>query len=420
MDKRFTVPYGKERIVFEIPESFKVDQINAPEVNVTKNPTDLVREALDNPVSFIEWHKFRPTDSVVIAINDKTRPVPHESLLPPLLNKLRECGISPQNILFIIASGTHIPMERSEYNKILSEKMLEEYPVICHNCDELDNLAYLGETKRKTPVYINKQFMNANHRIVIGNIEPHHFMGYSGGAKSAAIGLAGRRTIEINHSLLMDERAYIGNYDTNPIRQDVEEIGGMIGVDLALNAILNTEKSIIHAIAGDTISVMKAGISLSKAVCQVNIHQKYDFVIASAGGYPKDINLYQSQKALTHACLVLKDKGRALLLAECIEGIGSEGFKDFMQGVKTPQEIIKQFKKTGFKIGPHKAYLLARQLENIEICLYSSLDRELVKGFLLQTTDQIQKYIDETLQQLSTESSIAILPYATNTIASLV
>ena len=134
-------------------------------------------------------------------------------------------------------------------------------------------------------------------------------MGFSGGVKGAAIGLAGRATINHNHAMMSDPRAALDRYDDNPARQDVEEIGRLIGVHFALNTILNREKQLIHVLAGEPVAVMQAGIPLVRDLVEIPVSAPFDLVIASPGGHPKDINLYQAQKALAHAARIAKPGG---------------------------------------------------------------------------------------------------------------
>lgn len=412
------IPYGSSQITFDLPDRYVVDVIQPLNKKSPENQLAIIKSTLANPVSEIHWEKYCPTDIVAIAINDKTRPVPHHILLPPLLEKLRALNISNNSVKLFISSGTHVPMKQDEYSLILPSEIINKYQIIVHDCDEMETLQYIGETTRNTPVMINKKYMEADHRIVIGNIEPHHFMGYSGGVKSAAVGLAGRRTIDKNHSLLLDEKSSLGNYFDNPIRQDVEEIGKMIGIELALNAILDTNKSILHAFAGDPISVMQTAIPYSRSSCQVQMTKKYDLVIASAGGFPKDINFYQAQKALTHACLIAKDQGNVLLIAECREGIGSQGLEELLMEIDSPQQVFDMMRSMEFKVGPHKALLLARQLVKYHINLYSSLGREKARKLMVDPVDDVQQYIDSYISLNPGQLEIAIMPYATGTIAS--
>ena len=328
---------------------------------------------------------------MAIAINDKTRPVPHDIILPPLLDKLENNFHIPfDQIFFVIASGTHTPMPKEEFSKILPEFILQRYKVMAHDCDHKDDLIFIGNTSRGTPIWVNRWFFQANYKIVIGNLEPHHFMGFSGGIKSAAIGLTARETITQNHSLLLDPLSKIGEFESNPMRQEVEEIGRLIHVDLALNVILNLRKQIIKALSGSPEGVMLAGIPIVKDTCQTNMPHPYDLVIASAGGHPKDINLYQAQKALTNAAAFTKDGGCVLLFAECSDGLGSIPFQQFLSGCSTPDEVIEKFARLGFQVGPHKAYQIAKILKRVHILLLSSLKPELVRETMLIPVQDIE------------------------------
>lgn len=241
----------------------------------------------------------------------------------------------------------------------------------------------------------------------------HHFAGYSGGVKSAAIGLGGRETINANHALLMDPLSSVGNYDNNPLRKDIESIGKMIKVDLSLNAILDEQKKIISVFFGRPVDVMREGIKVVKENSQVPIDSKFDLVIASAGGYPKDINLYQSQKAMTHASLFCKKGGSIMLAAECRDGVGSSGFMNFMQGVTNIHEVIRKFQLKGFSVGPHKAFQIARLLENYKIFLHSSLPDDSVSSLLLQPVHVNDSDILKLIPEYPLNAKIAVLPFAT-------
>jgi len=162
---------------------------------------------------------------------------------------------------------------------------------------------------------------------------------------------------------------------------------------------------------------MLRGIEMSKKISQTRVQYPYDLVIASGGGYPKDINFYQAQKAITHATEVLKNGGSLILAAECREGIGSPGWSRFMNEVTTVDEIPLKFQTEGFNVGPHKALLLYRQLKKIQIILVSTLDPDEVRKFFLQPADSLESAWDLILPTLGSDSRIAIMPHAINTIA---
>jgi nickel-dependent lactate racemase len=354
-------------------------------------------------------------DTVAIVINDKTRPVPHRILLPPLLQVLSEFGIERERIYFLIASGTHTPMRKDENLLILPESIANSYEIFPHNCDDTSNLVYKGVTSRGTPVFVNTLFDKATLKIVVGDIEPHHFAGFSGGAKSASIGLCGRQTITRNHTLLLDERSCVGNYETNPLRQDIEEIGQMIGVDLALNAVIDEAREIKRVFCGPPLEVMQAGIACLRDWVMVPILHKYDLVIASAGGYPKDINFYQAQKALTNASMFCKDGGMVFLVAECVEGVGSERYQQFMQGVPSHEAAVQKFVSQGFAVGPHKAYQVGKIAERVRFKLLSKIDPDLLRELLIEPIEDINLEIKAFLET-HPGASVAVLPHATVTI----
>lgn len=414
--RNYQIPYGAGQVSFELPEDVQVDWIAPPEPEPEPDPRETVRKALDQPVGDFRWEEFSRIQSVAIAVNDKTRPVPHEVLLPPLLRRLETIGLPQSAVHFFVASGTHVPMPASELHSILPQEILGSYPVTSHDCDDAGNLVSLGQTSRGTPVTANKAFLSADLRIVVGNIEPHHFMGYSGGVKSAAVGLVGRETINRNHSMLTDPHAFTGHYDDNPMRMDVEEIGHMMGIQLAVTALLTRKKEIVAVTAGSPVAVMRVGIPLVKKYSQVPARRLYDLVIASPGGAPKDINFYQSEKALTHAAMFTRAGGRVILVADCPEGIGSLGYEQWISGMSNHQQVIERFSHEGFRIGPHKAFQVARIASRIKVSLYSSMTPAKVREILLEPSIDLQMAIDNNIPVEKSGFSVAVLPYAVSTI----
>ncbi|MBN2677696.1 MAG: nickel-dependent lactate racemase [Anaerolineaceae bacterium] len=411
---RYTFPYGNKSITLDLSGFQSVDLITPRDMAAAPHPLEEIRSALINSLgSHID--SFNSTQTVAIGINDKTRPVPHEYLLPPLLSMLEENGIERKNIHLIIASGTHQPMSRAEIQRMLPSEIHENYAISCHDCDK-SKMIYLGKTSYGTPAIINSAFHDANIRICVGNIETHHFMGYSGGVKTAAIGLAGKPTINHNHAMMTHPNAISGHYEDNPMRQDVEELGKMIGVHFVLNAILNTDQQIIKVLAGNPVSVMRAGIKLSRQINQIPVNGKYDLVIVSPGGYPKDINFYQSQKAMTHAGLITREGGEILLLAECRDGIGSSAYENAMQQISSHSAAMEYFNTHDFNIGSHKAYLVARDGLTKQIHLHSSLSDDKTKLILLNPLANPQDFVDHFTDIQMSNMRVAVMPNGTSTI----
>jgi len=412
----YRIPYGHDERQLDIPDNYHVDVIAPADYPAAPDALVVIRESIQHPVGGFLLKNFRDAKSAAIAINDKTRPVPHQYLLPPLLEALIGLGIAKENIKLIIATGTHLPMPVEEFCQIIPPDIIKNFPIIPHNSDDSSSLIELGTTLHGTRVLVNRCFYESDVRVVVGNIEPHHFMGFSGGVKSAAIGLAARDTINQNHAMLTDPDARIAEYERNPMRQDVEDIGKLMGVHFALNAVLNGKKQIVQAFAGDPLAVMQEGIKLAHQVCQTPVHTKYDLVIASPGGHPKDINLYQAQKALTHASLIARDGATVILVAACPEGSGSRSYEQFMDGVSSHEAVFEKFTREGFRIGPHKAFQIAREAMRLRILLVSEMPDELAKRLLLFSTDDLQKAFSLAIERSNDSLRIAILPRATNTI----
>lgn len=416
MTGSYSIPYGKMRLTFTLPDTLDVQVIALADVPAAPDPPGVVRAALDDLLGGLRWDDFAGARSAAVAVNDKTRPVPHDHLLPPLLERLENLGLAPEQITLIVATGTHPPMPPAEFPQILPAGVLARYPVFCHDCDDAANLIYRGQTPRGTPVWINRRYAEAGLRLVVGNIEPHQFMGFSGGVKSAAIGLAGRETINRNHALMMHENAQLGRYDGNPAREDVEDIGRLVGVHVALNAVLNRDKQIVRALAGDPLAVMRAGIPLVNELATVPVDAPFDLVIAAPGGHPKDINLYQSQKALAHAALITRPGGTIILAAACPEGTGSQKYERWMlDGVESYRAVFERFAREGFQIGPHKAYQIARDAAARRVLLVSDMPPDLVRKLLLVPA-ALDEAINMALADLPIGARVGILPAANATV----
>ncbi len=410
------IPYGKTSLTVHLPDRHPVHIIEASNPAPAADPRRAVEQALDNLLGDLRWDDFRAAKSVAIAVNDKTRPVPHGHLLPPLMERLAALGLPDSAITFYVAVGTHPPMTPDEFPGILPAEILARYRVISHDSENDSLLTYLGETSRQTPVWANRAYVESELKIVIGNIEPHQFAGFSGGVKTAAIGLSGLKTININHALMTHPDSLLGAYETNPARQDIEEIGAKIGVHLALNAILNHQRHIVTALAGDPRRVVQNGLEHSRRACQVAVPQKYGLIISSPGGHPKDINVYQSQKALGHAILITRPGGTVIIAAACPEGSGSQHYEAWALGKTSLAEVREKFLAEGFRIGPHKAYQFARDGALADFMFYTDMNHDLARALLLNPIPDLQAALDQALERLAPGEPIGFLPHAVSTI----
>ena len=417
---KLNIPFGKSFLTAEIANRYAAETIVPKDQSAAPDPAAAVMSAVYAPLG--EVKAPRRGQRVAIAINDKTRPVPHEHLLPPILGGIRHAGIADEDVLLIIATGTHPEMTAAEFATILPPEILRAYAVVCHDAYDNARLTQLGETSRGTPVYLNSDYLAADYRIVIGNIEPHQFQGFSGGVKSAAIGLAGLDTINHNHAMMREPNAKLGEFERNPARQDVEEIGRMIGIDFAVNAILNRERQIITAFAGDPLAVMQAGIPPARSIYEVAVERPFDLMIVSPGGHPKDINIYQSQKGMAQAAAVTRDGGKMILCAACPEGSGNQHYEKWMMNpqMRKHDEVLKRFAREGFQVGRHKAFQISRDAGRIHTTLVSDLDDAFVRRLLLHPQPDLQTALDGALEDMPVGARIGVMPYANATMPQLV
>ncbi|MFP4323131.1 MAG: nickel-dependent lactate racemase [Anaerolineales bacterium] len=409
------VPYGKTELQATVPDDCEVQVIAPRTTAAAANPLGRAAAALANTAGNVRLADFAGATTAAIAINDKTRPVDHAALLPPLLAELHALGMKEQDITLVIASGTHVPMTPAEYEEILPAEIIARYPIVSHDALHGDELQYLGDTSRGTPVYINAVYMRADLHLAIGNVEPHQFMGFSGGVKSVAIGLAGKETINHNHAMMTNPDASLGIYHANPMRADVEEIGALLRVDFVLNALINNQKQVVDVLAGAPVAVMEAAIPRVRALNEVMVDAAFDIVITSPGGHPKDCNLYQGQKALGHASRIVKDEGAVILTAACPDGTGSRAYEEWIlaPGMTSHAAVFERFAQEGFRVGPHKAYQISRDASRAHVTLISEMEPEFVQRLLLHTAENLQSALDAVVFP---GARVGVMPAANATI----
>ena len=413
------IPYGKTQLTFALPDALHVERLAPTPIPPVPDPAHAVRAALDHPLGDFRFEHFARAQSVAIAINDKTRPVPLAILLPPLLQKLAQVHIPDTAITLLIGVGTHTPMAPREFSDLLPPDILARYRVVSHDCDDAARNIFLGETQRGTRVICNREYAQADLRIALGDIEPHQFMGFSGGVKSAAVGVTARETIAHNHALMLESNAYQGRYDDNPARQDCEAIGKLIGVQCALNSVIDEHKQIVGVFAGDPVAVMRAGMPLAIAVYRVPVAAKFDLLIISAGGHPKDLNVYQAQKALGHSIPVLNPGGTIIWVAACPEGSGGQKYEEYVAQFSSHQAVIEHFRSAAFQLGNHKAFQIARDVTQARVMMITELPPALARKLLLPRVASLEAALTTALRDLPANARVGIMPLGNVTIPTI-
>lgn len=375
----------------------------------------LLARALDTPIRSPRLEELvRPGERVAIITSDITRPFPTARVLPALLARLYRAGISPEDITLVFALGSHRRHTEAEMRRLAGPAW-----GAIHCADSGQNgFVPLGTTRRGTPVEIDRLVAEADRRICLGNIEYHYFAGYSGGAKAIMPGVSTRAAIQANHSRMTDPNACVGRLEGNPVREDLEEAAALVGVDFLLNVVLDEHKRIVHAVAGDITAAHRAGCAWLDRHFRTPIPALADIVIASQGGAPKDLNLYQTQKALDNAKHAVRPGGIIILAGACPEGLGEDTFQQWMLEAQSPQDLIRRIQRE-FRLGGHKAAAIALVLERCQVFLVSQMPPELVRRCFLTPFSTIQAAYDAALARLGPEATVTAMPYGGSTLPTL-
>jgi nickel-dependent lactate racemase len=411
--------YGKGEVKLPLPDKNILHVLNLKEQEILKDPEDKLGKLLKNPVgiSYLkELISQKGTRKILIIVNDITRPTPYKIILPPLLNELGEVGINNEDIKFIVATGIHRGNSKEEMNNIFGEDLVSTYKFINHDADSPD-LHYRGKLKSGNELWVNSIISCSDFIITTGVIVPHYFSGFSGGRKSILPGICGRKTIEANHARMVHADSRAGNLKGNPVHEEMQEAAEKVGVDFNINVVTNEHHEIIEIVAGELLASWQQGVEVCKKIYLCPIKQKAEVVIASAGGYPKDINVYQAQKALNNAYQATKPGGTIILLAECSEGYGEPTFKKWIEEASSPDDIIWRFNKK-FILGGHKAYSIAKLTRKAEVILISSLPQNKARKLffipmknLSQALNYVKDKYGEDFQAYILPSGNTVLPF---------
>jgi nickel-dependent lactate racemase len=410
--------YGDGRKKIKIPDHTDVTILKPVERATVASIAHSLKETLANPLgceSFRKMLQHAAPKTIGIAVPDETRPVPLHAILPLLLEEVRKAlpDLAAESITIVIGGGLHSPSEKHAPAHVVPESIAQGCRVIAHDARQ-DRMVDYGLTSRKTPVMINAEYAEAEFKIVIGQIDPHQFVGFTGGAKGVVIGCAAAETIEHNHSLMFHREARVGKISGNPVREDLNEAGEMVGIHLALNVVLDAGKNVVQIVAGQPVRVLETGAETCAAIYGVGIDEKFDIVIASCGGHPKDICLYQAQKGLNLASQALKPGGHILLLAASPQGVGDDIYFDYVSQFTTPEDVLRDFKKMGFQMGAHKAYLFGRTMSEFDVAISSELDSGVLSKCHLRAADP-NLIVDEWVKAFSDPPRIAVVPNANTT-----
>ena len=408
---------GKGELGLDIPDFYKTRVLMPNKPDYERTGTDEVLFALQNPIGTPRLKDIvKKDEKIVIITSDITRPMPTYKVLPLVLDELAEAGTKLSDITVIFGLGSHRQHTADEMKKLVGDALFDKLECIDSDVGDCINL---GTSESGTPIDVFAPVVKADRRICLGNVDYHYFAGYSGGSKAILPGTSSLRTIQANHSMMVEDAACKGVVEGNPVRSDIDAVAGFVNIDFIVNVVLDEKKKIIKAVAGHYIKAHRKACDYLDRIYKAAVEKPADVVIVSAGGHPKDINLYQAQKALDNAQYAVKDSGAIIWVASCKEGLGDERFEKWMNLYKTAEKMNAAIKRK-FELGGHKAVSIAKVSKKCEIFLVSDIDKNCVKNEILTIHSDAQEMLDMVLAQRNDVENIIVIPYGGTTLPYLI
>jgi len=413
---RIFLGYGQKEEAVDISEANLIGILRPRIGQTVSRGEESVKAAMTQPIGSGRLKEIvEKGDRVAVVISDITRPCPTSLLLPPVLDELNEGGVPDENIIVVSALGSHRPHTKEEMKRLVGKTYERVKCIDSWGKDYVE----VGTSTRGTPYQVLRQVAQADKRVCLGNIDYHYFAGYSGGAKAIVPGVCTRRTIQANHRMMLESGAKVGTIMGNPVREDIEEIVSFLSIDFIVNAVLDENKNIMAVVTGHFQEAHREGCRILDQAYRLPITQLADIVITSPHGFPKDINMYQAQKALDNAQWAAKPGGIIILVAECREGLGEETFARWLEEAKQPQDLLDRI-AVDFQLGGHKAAAVASIVSRFQVFLVSGLPEKTVSKLYMRSFSHVNDALREALDQKGPDAKIWLMPTGGTTLPQLI
>jgi nickel-dependent lactate racemase len=411
---QINLAFGTTGIRANLPAGFRYRVLEARSAPPLTDWKSALESALDKPIDAPPLSEIaRGKRSAAISVCDITRPAPNPKTLPPVLRRLEQAGIPRENITILIATGLHRPATEAEMREICGNEIASSYRVQNHNARDLASHRHLGSTASGTPVYIDERFVGADVRVTLGFIEPHLMLGFSGGRKLVAPGLAAQETIKVLHSsrFMRNARAVEGSIEDNPLHRELLEIARMARHEFILDVALARDRSIAGVFAGHPEKAHRRGVEFVSEVLLETINEPVDAVITTSAGYPLDLTFYQAIKGVTAAAHIVKPGGRILLVAACPEGAGAPEFSRMLLENGSDSEFLKQLEGSPVTVDQWQLEKLALvTTEKKLLCYVPGLPAEYRANLWGSAYPALDQAIAALTDGLPENANIAVIP----------
>lgn len=406
--------FGKNGLTIDLPEGFDYQLLEARSARPLEDPIAALNLALDVPIGVRALSDLaNGKRTAAISVCDITRPAPNKTVLPLVLERLARAGIARTHVTILIATGLHRPATPEEIREIVGEEIAASVRVVNHHARELAEHRHLGSTSTGTPVYIDARFIDADIHITLGFIEPHLMLGFSGGRKLVAPGLAAQETIKVLHSpkFMREVKAVEGSIVDNPLHRELLEIARMARQDFIVDVALTRDRRIAGVFAGHAEEAHRTGVNFVQKVMLEEMPQPVDAVITTAAGYPLDMTYYQAIKGVTAAQHIVKRGGAILLFAECQEGAGAPEFCRMMKENPDHRQFLQDLKTAPVEVDQWQLEKLALVMERARILWHvPGLNAEYYPTLWGAAYSTPQEALSALLEGLPKGAKIAVIP----------
>jgi nickel-dependent lactate racemase len=417
---RVTLDYGRNGLDVDLPDDVCI--LRPRYVTGLADEEESIREAIRNPIGSLPLvSKVYPGNKVVVVHTDITRATPNKRILPVLLSELERAGVSRQDISFLNGLGTHRPQTETELRQMLGDDIVDGYRCLQHDSHDEQNLIPLGKTSWGNPIRVNRQYLEADVRILTGFIEPHFFAGYSGGPKAVLPSLAGFESVGSNHSAanIAHPNATWGKTEGNPIWEEMKEVALRTNPTFMLNVTLNVDGHITGVFAGDMLVAHAAGCAFIAQTAMVPVGEPFDIIITTNSGYPLDLNLYQSVKGMSAAAQIVRQGGAIIMATACEDGVPDHGgYAELLQRGGSPQGVLDMVTSPGFNQPDQWQVQIQAMVQSwADVFIYSEgLTDDQIRRALLMPCRDISHTLAQLASRLNHKASIAVLPEGPQTI----
>jgi nickel-dependent lactate racemase len=410
--------YGRDGLVAEIPGA-DVTVIEPRFVAGLPDERAGFVEAVRRPIGSRPLRELvRAGERLAVVIPDLTRPLPSERLLPWLLEELAH--VPPERVVIVNGTGSHRVNTQDELASMVGRDVLRRYRVVNHSAHEASTLAPAGKSVDGEAVCLNREYVEADRRVVLGFIEPHFMAGFSGGYKGIFPALGDIASIMRYHDArtIGDPRSTWGRLEGNPTQAIIRHNGSLLPVDFCVNLTLNRRREITRFFCGHPIEAHEQGCRFSRETAMVACARPFPIVVTTNSGYPLDQNLYQTVKGMSAAAQVVAQDGYIATASRCNDGFPAHGnFKSLLFDHGSPRALLDTIEAPGFSLYDQwEAQLLALIRLKARVGLLSELPAEDVRRAHLEPIDDVAAAVGRELARLGADAPVAVLPEGPQTI----